>query len=45
MNNCCTLIAVSDMDRSKQFYHDLLGLEVAADLAVDLLGDALSDLF
>ena len=29
MNNCCTLIAVSDMDRSKQFYHDLLGLEVA----------------
>ena len=31
MNNCCTLIAVSDMDRSKQFYHDLLGLEVAAD--------------
>ena len=36
MNNCCTLIAVSDMDRSKQFYHDLLGLEVAADFGANV---------
>lgn len=36
MNNCCTLIAVSDMDRSKQFYYDLLGLEVAADFGANV---------
>lgn len=26
-----TLIAVKDMEKSKQFYHDVLGMEVAAD--------------
>ena len=26
-----TLIAVADMEKSKQFYHDVLGLEVVAD--------------
>ena len=25
-----TLIAVKDMEKSKQFYHDVLGMEVAA---------------
>ena len=42
MNNCCTLIAVSDMDRSKQFYHDLLGLEVAADFGANVPSPAAS---
>ena len=26
-----TLIAVADMEKSKKFYHDVLGLEVVAD--------------
>ena len=29
-----TLIAVKDMEKSKQFYHDVLGMEVAADWTV-----------
>ncbi|MER2151931.1 MAG: VOC family protein [Candidatus Limivicinus sp.] len=31
MKYTSTLIAVADMEKSKQFYHDVLGLEVVAD--------------
>lgn len=33
----CTLIAVKDMDKSKQFYHDVLGLEVVDDFGSDVI--------
>ena len=32
----CTLIAVSDMERSKRFYHDILGLDVTLDLGANV---------
>ena len=31
MKYTCSLIAVSDMEKSKQFYHDVLGMNVVAD--------------
>ena len=31
-----TLIAVKDMGKSKQFYHDVLGLEVVADFGANV---------
>ena len=31
-----TLIAVKDMEKSKQFYHDVLGMEVAADFGANV---------
>ena len=34
-----TLIAVKDMDISKQFYHDVLGLEVVADFGANVTLD------
>ena len=32
----CTLIAVTDMERSKQFYHDVLGLDVTLDVGANV---------
>ena len=32
----CTLIAVTDMERSKRFYHDVLGLEVTLDVGANV---------
>ena len=32
-----TLIAVRDIDRSRRFYHGLLGFDVAADFGADVL--------
>ena len=34
-----TLIAVSDMEKSKQFYHDVLGMDVAADFGANVTLD------
>ena len=34
-----TLIAVKDMETSKRFYHDVLGLEVAADFGANVMLD------
>ncbi len=34
-----TLIAVADMEKSKQFYHDVLGLEVVADFGDNAILD------
>lgn len=34
-----TLIAVQDMERSKQFYHDVLGLNVTADFGANVTLD------
>ena len=34
-----TLIAVSDMEKSKQFYHDVLGMNVAADFGANVTMD------
>ena len=34
-----TLIAVKDMDRSKRFYHDVLGLDVVADFGSNVTLD------
>ena len=34
-----TLIAVTDMDRSRRFYHDVLGLHVTSDLGVNVTLD------
>ena len=31
-----TLIAVSDMEKSKKFYHDVLGLDVIADFGANV---------
>lgn len=33
----CTLIAVKDMEKSKQFYHDVLGLEVVDDFGANVI--------
>ena len=35
----CTLIAVKDMEKSKQFYHDVLGLNVVADFGANVTLD------
>lgn len=32
----CTLLAVRDMERSKRFYHDVLGLDVVEDLGANV---------
>ncbi len=37
MKYVCTLIAVQNMEKSKQFYHDVLGLEVAADFGANVV--------
>jgi len=34
-----TLIAVKDMEISKRFYHDVLGLDVAADFGANVMLD------
>ena len=34
-----TLIAVTDMERSKQLYHDVLGLNVTADFGANVTLD------
>ena len=34
-----TLIAVSDMEKSKRFYHDVLGMNVAADYGANVALD------
>lgn len=31
MKYTSTLLAVTDMEKSKQFYHDVLGLDIVAD--------------
>lgn len=36
MRYTSTLIAVSDLEKSKQFYHDVLGLEVIADFGANV---------
>ncbi len=36
MNYTSTLIAVKDMEKSKQFYHDVLGLNVTADFGANV---------
>lgn len=36
MNYLGTLIAVSDMEKSKRFYHDVFGLNVAADFGANV---------
>lgn len=36
MNYCSPLIVVTDMARSKDFYHDLLGLEVVLDFGANV---------
>lgn len=39
MKYVCTLIAVRDMERSKRFYKDVLGLNVAADFGANVTLD------
>ena len=39
MKYTSTLIAVSDMEKSRQFYHDVLGLEVVADFGANVTLD------
>lgn len=39
MKYTSTLIAVKDMEKSKQFYHDVLGLNVVADFGVNVTLD------
>jgi len=39
MKYICTLIAVQDMEKSKQFYKDVLGLNVAADFGANVTLD------
>ena len=34
-----TLIAVKDMDRSKRFYHDVLGLNIVTDFGANVTLD------
>ena len=36
MKYVCTLISVKDMEISKKFYHDVLGLEVISDLGANV---------
>jgi len=36
MKYTCTLIAVKDMEKSKRFYHDVLGLDVVADFGANV---------
>jgi len=36
MKYTCTLIAVKSMEKAKQFYHDVLGLEVVADFGANV---------
>lgn len=36
MNYVCTLISVKDIEKSKRFYHDVLGLEVLQDLGANV---------
>ena len=36
MKYTCTLIAVRDIEKAKQFYHDVLGLEVVADFRTNV---------
>ena len=36
MKYISTLIAVKDIQKSKQFYHDVLGLEVISDLGANV---------
>lgn len=36
MRYTCTLIAVRDMEKAKQFYHDVLGLAVVADFGANV---------
>lgn len=36
MKYTCTLIAVKNMEKAKQFYHDVLGLEVVADFGANV---------
>ena len=36
MKYTCSLIAVSDMEKSKQFYHDVLGMNVVADFGANV---------
>ena len=35
MRYTSTLIAVSDIEKSKEFYHDVLGLDVIADFGAN----------
>lgn len=39
MNYTATLIAVADMERSKRFYHDVLGMGVVADFGANVTLD------
>ena len=39
MKYTSTLIAVSDMEKSKQFYHDVLGMNVVADFGANVTMD------
>jgi catechol 2,3-dioxygenase-like lactoylglutathione lyase family enzyme len=36
MKYTCTLIVVRDMEKAKQFYHDVLGLDVVADFGANV---------
>ena len=40
MKYTCSLIAVSDMEKSKQFYHDVLGMKVVADFGANVTLDS-----
>ena len=40
MKYISTLIAVSDMKKSKQFYHDVLGMKVVADFGANVTLDS-----
>lgn len=37
MKYTCTLIAVKNIEKAKQFYHDVLGLEVVADFGANVI--------
>ena len=39
MKYTCSLIAVADMEKSKQFYHDVLGINVVADFGANVTLD------
>ena len=39
MKYTCSLIAVSDMEKSKQFYHDVLGMKVVAEFGANVTLD------
>ena len=36
MKYTSTLLAVTDMEKSKQFYHDVLGLDIVADFGANV---------